>query len=337
MSRMLNKIAPDWDQKIKDLLSELYGLAPEGAGADSKLVASYIQRMSDHYIAHPDSPTPWNEKWAAIAQLAYYFPLNLLRWNYLLSQIDHTGLLSDVDDIVDFGAGLSPTLAAFRQAGYQGKATFIEQAPRAIELARKLGAEFSLSDRHHPQKGKHAVLCFSYSITEMVEVPDWILDYDTLMVIEPSTQTDGRKLMELRKQLVAKGYHVLAPCVHNDICPQLTHPHDWCHTRFHVSLPSWMLQIEKHLPFQNPTLTMSYLVITRRAQYTALPNKWRLVGDLLKEKGKARQMVCRGPNREFLAWLSRNGSPPDLERGILIDQPHEADYKVVSNEIRFLK
>jgi hypothetical protein len=58
----------------------------------------------------------------------------------------------------------------------------------------------------------------------------------------------------------------------------------------------------------------------------------RLVGDRLKEKGKDRQMFCRGEEREFLAWMHKHGEPQDLPRGILIEVPPEIPK--TSNEVR---
>ncbi|RLQ02570.1 hypothetical protein EAD98_00195, partial [Micromonospora sp. CV4] len=58
----------------------------------------------------------------------------------------------------------------------------------------------------------------------------------------------------------------------------------------------------------------------------------RVVGDRLKEKGKDRQMICRGPEREFLAWLHKTKIEQDIPRGVLVDIPD--DIQTVSNELR---
>ena len=58
----------------------------------------------------------------------------------------------------------------------------------------------------------------------------------------------------------------------------------------------------------------------------------RVVGDRLKEKGKDRQMVCRGPDREFLAWMHKHKLEQEIPRGVLINIPNNV--QKVSNELR---
>ena len=42
-------------------------------------LAKAVVQLSDFYIQNPTGQTPWNEKWARAASLAYYFPLNYAR------------------------------------------------------------------------------------------------------------------------------------------------------------------------------------------------------------------------------------------------------------------
>jgi hypothetical protein len=43
-----------------------------------------------------------------------------------------------------------------------------------------------------------------------------------------------------------------------------------------------------------------------------------VIGDEQEERGKSRQLICRGENREFLSWLHRDMISPKLKRGDLI-------------------
>ena len=81
---------------------------------------------------------------------------------------------------------------------------------------------------------------------------------------------------------------------------------------------------------KNRTLTTSYLLMrkTKPSEIHAA----RVVGDTLKEKGKDRQMICRGPDREFLAWMHKNKLQQDIPRGTLIEVPDTL--QKVSNELR---
>jgi ribosomal protein RSM22 (predicted rRNA methylase) len=48
-----------------------------------------------------------------------------------------------------------------------------------------------------------------------------------LLVVEPGTPAGWRRVLDVRRQLVASGAHVVAPCPHEAPCP-LAAP-DWCH------------------------------------------------------------------------------------------------------------
>jgi len=122
--------------------------------------------------------------------------------------------------------------------------------------------------------------------------------------------------MEWRGRLLNAGFQVLAPCTHALPCPLLTKsPRDWCHMRVAFAGPEWFLRLEERLPMKNRTLTYSYLFVSRQLQRPWAANAARVIGDTLEEKGKTRQMICRGEEREFLSWLHRFGEPPRIPHG----------------------
>jgi hypothetical protein len=133
-------------------------------------------------------------------------------------------------------------------------------------------------------------------------------------------------LLQRRKDLLQKGFSMWAPCPHQQACPLFENSKtDWCHDRIFFDQPAWFTAIEKHLPIKNTNLTFSYLLASKK---TAPPvSRWRTVGDLLEEKGKTRQMICRGSEREFLSWLHRDGPAPEIPRGHLIDPPESFEKK----------
>jgi ribosomal protein RSM22 (predicted rRNA methylase) len=90
----------------------------------------------------------------------------------------------------------------------------------------------------------------------------WAKTRDTLLVVEPGTPAGYARIMALRKQLIASGAHVAAPCPHDGQCP-LVAP-DWCHftqrlprSRAHKQLKS------AELPYEDEKF--SYLALTRAA------------------------------------------------------------------------
>lgn len=336
--RQIFEIPAKLEKAIETALSE-YSLTFH----DSKKIADAILRMSDFYISTPSIPTPWSEKWCQIAQLCYFLPLNYLRSLRVAHEAQLQNFPIAGQTLVDFGSGLGAGSLPWSQK-FQTPIQIMETSSEAQRLHQKileyLGEPSAVrakdSELRHPKNtskhpAKNFSALFSYALTELKELPDWAYQAQNLILIEPSTQRDGRNLMEQRKQLIEKGFSIWAPCTHQLTCPLLEKSkNDWCHDRLHLKMPDWYLEIEKHLPMKNATLTHSYLLASK----TPAPanNQWRLVGDRVDEKGKTRQLVCRGPEREFLAWLHRDGEPPDHPRGILLS-PLEK-FEIKSNEIR---
>ena len=89
-------------------------------------------------------------------------------------------------------------------------------------------------------------------------------------------------------------------------------------------------KMEEQLPMKNRTLTTSYLLMRKTPAQPI--HAARVVGDQLKEKGKDRQMICRGTDREFLAWMHKTGLKQEIPRGVLIEIPE--GLQKVSNELR---
>ena len=92
-----------------------------------------------------------------------------------------------------------------------------------------------------------------------------------------------------------------------------------------------MMRLEQHLPLDNRSLTFSYLLASREKP-VAHQGLCRVIGDTQKEKGKTRQAACRGPKREFLAWLKKEGKAPIIPRGALVRLSGKSITK--GNEIR---
>lgn len=344
---------------------------------DSQKIADSVLRMSDFYIENPSLSTPWKESWAQIAQIAYYLPLNFLRSQAVAHEIlkaqkknlktEDSHSFFQIQSLLDYGAGLGAGSLAFSSTSSRFA---IEKSPMAVQLAEKFflsGTRFI--NESEVSRLHHLTGLFSYSLTELPELPKWAFSLEQIIIIEPATQEDGRRLLGFRQQLLEKGFQILAPCTHQGTCPLLTQSKtDWCHDRIGFEAPEWFLEIENHLPIKNSNLTFSYLVAQKTADrkaavknevtpktphqksgtHSQLANQisqghgdiensplWRIIGDPLEERGKTRQMVCRGENREFLAWLHRHGNPATFERGQLIEpSDFSPEYELKSNELR---
>lgn len=311
-----------------------------------KALSEDILRLSDFFIERPQDQTPWNEKYCQNAYRYYFLPLNYLRNELVIRRGQEVDFFSRLQTSVDWGAGpgtASLALAQSMQLKSQLQTQIlIEKSSLALKTFQDLQAHLkkpttttTLSLKKLPQRIDYstALLVFSYSLTEMLELPEGWDQFEALMILEPSTQQDGRKLLELRKILQAKGYFIWAPCTHQLSCPLLEKSkNDWCHDRVHVQAPKWFLDLEKYLPVKNRTITTSYLLARKTPPTFDFNNKARLTGDSLGEKGKTRQLICRGTEREFLTWMHKTIEPQTLARGELIDMPKS--FEIKSNEIR---
>lgn len=304
--------------------------------SDSRKIAESVLKMSDFYIAHPEASTPWKEAWCQIAQLSYFLPLNYLRSSSVFQEAQARQFPFEASELLDFGSGLGAGSLPWLK-DFSGRFVFTEQSIEAQkihqDILKELGfqgkAEWITEKQVSSRSGRTGL--FSYSLTELEKIPAWALECESLILIEPSTREDGRKLLQKRKDLLAQGYSMWAPCPHQLGCPLFEDSKtDWCHDRIHVAMPDWFRKIEERLPMKNATLTFSYLLASK--QPSPVISKWRTVGDQLEEKGKTRQLLCRGPKREFLAWLHRKGPVPEVPRGVLLDPPENFEEK--SNELR---
>jgi len=88
----------------------------------------------------------------------------------------------------------------------------------------------------------------------------WEKTGDTLLVVEPGTPAGYARIIALRKQLIAAGAHVAAPCPHDGACP-LTAP-DWCHFTQRLARSRAHKQVKgAEVPFEDEKF--SYVVLTR--------------------------------------------------------------------------
>ena len=288
--------------------------------------------MSDYYIEKPLEPTPWSRNWCMAAQLSYYFVLNWNRATTVIKRAEDIGFFDGLNTFLDWGAGLGALTIPLAEKLKTGSAVEISSQP--VEVLNRWLSQVKTS----PALSKNTVkktslVSFSYSLTEIESIPPEVLESEALLIIEPSTGADSRRLLQWRSDLQKKGFYAWAPCTHQEACPILTKSKkDWCHDRSETVAPDWFWEIEKHLPIKNKTVTFSYLAM-RKSKPSYESTAARLVGDMRKEKGKHRIAVCRGSEREFLSWLKKDRKkPPPLKRGQKIHIPQETEKK--GNELR---
>jgi ribosomal protein RSM22 (predicted rRNA methylase) len=301
-------------------------------GVNLRQVHKEILQLSDFYLLYPGSPTPWRESFAANAYLSYFLPLNFVRLKEAFREVQRFLPSSSYDQVWDFGSGVGTTHWVLEsEADLTPKPLFaLESADSAIALHRQLmeiaPTRWPVTFTHKAKPSANALAVFSYAFLEMQnQLPD-LGQFQHLLLVEPSTRDCGRKLMQWRQKLMIDGFQPLAPCTHSQACPLLEHSQrDWCHQRIPFAGPDWWQTIEEHLPMKNRTLTYSYLLLSRSVQDSEWRGTARVIGDTLKERGKTRQMICRGPQREFVSWLHKKGDAPYIPHGALLSGLEQAE------------
>lgn len=307
------------------------------------VLAAEVRRLSDFYISNPSGATPWAERWAQAAYLAYYLPLNFARASAVAHEAHTRGFFSGLSTLIDFGAGPGTAQMAISDR-FTGLTTSIciDRSREPLELHKRLleGSTQNIAWRTEtspeslPRRDTRLAV-FSYAATELERLPSWATESEAILLIEPSTREDGRALLRTRSALLTSGYHAWAPCSHQGPCPLLdSSERDWCHDRIEWDAPPGWDALERELPMKNRTLTYSYVLLRKTPPPTTRPHLARVIGDPLVEKGKTRQLICQGPSREFLAWFPQRmkGRTPDLNRGDLIEL--SPDLTIKANEIR---
>lgn len=309
-----------------------------------KKIAESVLKLSDFYIDRPDGTTPWDKDFCQIAYRYYFLPLNFLRCRRVVEKGEQVGFFQGLTHFIDWGCGPGTASLALSNSNELRptirKQILIDQSPVPLSSFQDLQGSLILPERtadislkKYLDQKERSCLIFSYSLTEVSELPRGWEQFEALMIVEPSTSDDGRKLMELRGQLIAKGYSMWAPCTHQLSCPLLVESkQDWCHDRVVVEAPEWFLELEKDLPMKNRTITMSYLLARKKPAPVHEVNIGRLTGDSREENGKTRQLVCRNDKREFLTWMHKKIEPQTFPRGELVKLALDIEQK--SNELR---
>lgn len=320
MTGPVHKFNAAFNQLLQD------ALAHRGADFNEpRRLADDVLALSDFYLENPGARTPWDKPYAANAYLSYFLPLNFVRLRAVFQEVLRFLPDSSFAEIWDFGSGIGTTQWVLENTPEVNVHPFfaLERAPEAIAIYRELvnltTTRWQVRQVEKAEPLPHALGVFSYSFLEIQpRLPD--LDrFAHLLIVEPSTRDHGRDLMEWRSRFMEHGFLPLAPCTHSQACPLLTQSHrDWCHQRVHFSGPLWWQRIENLLPMRNRTLTYSYLLMSRTVQDSHWRGAARVLGDTLKENGKTRQLICRGPEREFLSWLHKQGAAPEIPHGSLV-------------------
>jgi len=137
----------------------------------------------------------------------------------------------------------------------------------------------------------------------------------TCIVIEPALRDTSRALLGVRDRLLAAGLHVAAPCLCQMPCPALLRDRDWCHDSAEVVVAG------------RSRVDFSYLILRQSASAEVDRDRYRVVSDPLKDKGRLRFFVCGVAGRFVLMRLDRDRSAANQS----LDRVRRGDIIVLPN------
>lgn len=135
--------------------------------------------------------------------------------------------------------------------------------------------------------------------------------HGTIMIVEPALRETSRGLLHVRDRLLQeKRCTVYSPCLHENDCPAMINPHDWCHEERIWDPPAVIQEIDKQVGFIKDALKFSYLLLRKDGKTIVerRPDMYRVVSELREMKGEKRAWLCSEQGRQEVGRQDRLAS-----------------------------
>lgn len=123
-----------------------------------------------------------------------------------------------------------------------------------------------------------------------------------LIMIEPATRSESRRLLRFRDLAVLQGATVYSPCTRQGECPALIKEDDWCHTDVAWERPKFIKAIDDIVGTLRLSLKYTYIILRKDgvtlSNTLAEKNLYRVVSECFNEKGRVRAILC-GENGRY--------------------------------------
>lgn len=158
----------------------------------------------------------------------------------------------------------------------------------------------------------------------LVSLLDLLSPHGTVMIVEPALRETSRALCHIRDQMLQENRcNVYSPCLHENECPALVNPHDWCHEERAWEPPESILAIDAQVGFIKDALKFSYLLLRKDGKtiVNRQQNVYRVVSELRVMKGEKRAWLCNERGRQEVGRQDRLGT----DRNAAFDEWHRGD------------
>jgi ribosomal protein RSM22 (predicted rRNA methylase) len=146
----------------------------------------------------------------------------------------------------------------------------------------------------------------------VAEVLALLAPHGTIMMVEPALRETSRALHQVRDRLLQeKRCTVYSPCLHENSCPALINPDDWCHEERLWEAPGSIQEIDKEVGFIKDALKFSYLLLRKDGKRIVerRSDVYRVVSELREMKGEKRAWLCNEQGRQEVGRQDRLVSP----------------------------
>lgn len=160
----------------------------------------------------------------------------------------------------------------------------------------------------------------------VIEVLSLLAPHGTMMIIEPALRETSRALLQVRDKLLQdKRCTIYSPCLHENVCPALVKPDDWCHEERTWEPPEIIKKIDEQVGFIKDALKFSYLLLRKDGKTIVerRPDVYRVVSELREMKGEKRAWLCNEQGRQEVGRQDRLSSPVNAafdqwHRGVIV-------------------
>ena len=296
-----------------------------------------IARLRELFLAE-DRGGALADYWRCPADVAAYDAVLGARigwkWDAALAECQDRGWArSDGDRVVDFGCGSGVAARAYAQRFGAGRVRLVDRsrtaaqwAADALRAACPAVPTLAASD---PGSEPPDVLLVSHVLGELDAAGERQLEAlarqsRRVIWLEPGSKAIARRLAAARDRL-RDAFAVLAPCPHQDACPALRGPGDWCH--FFAPPPAAVFtdgdwaHYGRALGIDLRALPFAFVALVRRdaaadpAPRTPLsPPPHRLLGRVDVGKHDARAQACTAAGLTTLRVAKR--TQPELWRAL---------------------
>ena len=304
-----------------ELLERISEYRRREGGLRREALVDGVRRLSEMFTGvRPMIPGYLSRRDLRRAYICYYLPVNYARVRTVLRELKGFATLRAGARVLDFGAGPGSASLAVVDELEKPELTLVDIVDEALDDAAFL-LDRPFERAAEAPAGSFDLIVAANVLAEMSDpapvrrLLDHALAPDGYFVlVEPATPGPSRRVMAWRDELTAAGYKIAAPCLGATACPMRNHGDLWCHQDAPWDAPRGVAELDRELGFDKESLKYSYLIVTHAGATRAGPDRWRVVSNVHRSKGRAWAWLCGAKEQLVKADHLTRHRLPEFER-----------------------